>query len=536
MNAASRFSRRTMMISAALGASLAARHPGAALGQEDHWRPGDGLRIAGPTFGLASLDPALVRDLQTDFLVRQVFRGVMAYDDDMLPVPALAQTVMVSDDAMRYTITLRDDARFQDGRRIEPEDLHFSWSRALMPATAGGDASLLPASTYLGDIDGANAVLAGEATDLAGVGVVDERTVEVRLARPSATFPMKLAATPASILDRHGDYDATDWWLTANGSGPYRIEGYDDDGNLRLAASDAWPDHIAVRDVTILLGLNASMPENLFQRGEVDLVDEIPAQLVPLMADPATDLPPSRMIDSPRFAIAYIAMGNQHPPLDDPHVRRAIQYAFPASRYALAAFDGQVGVAEGVIPPGVLGRDWPAVMPGVDVEAAKAEIAASRYGRAEDVPPIRIHAADIGPVEALRDVVGADLGLTVEAVQVGWIDFLDGLAAKSWDAYSLYWGMDYPDPEAILWVLFGGESSENYTGYRNPEFDSAMIAAREAIDAAEREALYETAQQALIDDAAIIPLYAPVLTAIVREGMQEVPLTPLGLLSLETIR
>ncbi|MBA2246624.1 MAG: hypothetical protein H0W23_00730, partial [Chloroflexia bacterium] len=233
---------------------------------------------------------------------------------------------------------------------------------------------------------------------------------------------------------------------------------------------------------------------------------------------------------------SYIALGNREPPLDDRHIRRALRLVFPSSMIAEATFDGAVRSATGLIPDGMLGRNWDVGSMGPDLEAARAEIRASRYGSAPRVPPIVIHAANIAPVETLRDVVERDLGLVIEAVAVNWPDFLGGLAAKAFPAYALYWGADYPDPESLLWMLFGSDSPENYTGYRNDEFDTILAEARNERDDALRSHLYEIAHRLLIEDAAVIPLYGDIAYTAVKRGIDGLAVTPMGLLGLETIR
>lgn len=494
------------------------------------------MRIAGPAQGLATLDPARVMDLETILVARQVSRGLVGYDADLMPVPELAASMDVSEDGQSYTFVLREDARFHDGRAIEAEDVRYSFMRALRPGVAGDGTAAMPGLTYLMDILGADEVVSGAAQDLPGVEIVDGRTVRISLVAPSSTFPMKLAAMPAAIVDRHQDMRSPDWWMEINGSGPYRVDGYDDEGNLQLVAVDSWLGApVPVSEVTFLLGMNAAQPVNLFQGGKVDLVADVPPALVSLVSDPATGMQDFVVHEEARFALAYIAFGNSNPPLDDPHIRKALQLVFPANQFAEVSFDGRVRNAEGVIPPGMLGRDWPAEMPVIDTDAAIAEIAASGYGSADAVPPIQIYASDIAPVEALRDVAAAELGLAIEAVQVGWSDFLDGLGAGAFDAYSVYWGVDYPDPEALLVVLFGSDSPDNYAGYRNEAFDDALAQARAEPDQATRERWYDEAQQILIDDAAVIPLYVPMLYVLARHGMTRVPITPMGVMGLEAL-
>jgi oligopeptide transport system substrate-binding protein len=486
--------------------------------------------------GLVSLDPALSRDVDTNFIVRQICRGLVGYDTGLNPVPELAETIDISADQRTYSFTIRPDARFHDDRPVEADDVLYSLSRALDPATSGGNASALAGVIYLRDIVGADDVLAGRATSLTGVEILDASRLSIRLLEPSATFLMKLAAVPASVLDRHQSTADPQWWQAINGSGPFQVRHVDAAEMLELAPTASWrPNTIAISQVSIRLGPGANQPVNLFQAGEIDLVPAAQPLLISLAEDPATGIDDGTVIETPQFSLAYIALGNQRPPLDDLQVRRAIQLAFPASRFADARFEDRVLPATGVVPPGMLGEAMEAVMPGVDLDAARAAIAASRYGSAERVPPIRIHAADIAPVEALRDVVTRDLGLVVEAVQVNWLDFMNGLAAQRWNAYLLIWGADYPDPEAFLWMLFGSESSENYTGYSNPTFDDTIAQSRQELDDATRRDVYMRAQQMLIDDVAVIPLYFPVGYTLARSGMNEIPVTPMGLLGLETI-
>lgn len=493
------------------------------------------MRLAGPVQQPASLDPALARDLSTNFLVRQMFRGLVGFDADLLPIPELVDSIVISDDGLTYRVTLRPSARFHDGRSVEAEDVRESLSRALRPATAGGSVAALPGPTYLRDIEGSEDVLAGAAAMLAGVVVLDARTVEITLSNPSATFLMKLGSVPASIVDRHQAI-AGYRWNAPNGSGPFRLISWAPGESMMLAAAESWwKGPPAVPTVAIRIGASASQPLNLYQAGEIDLVDEVPPDQVSLVADPASGIEVGELIQTDLFAVSYIAFGNAEPPLDDLNVRRAIKLVFPAANIARAMFNGTVREAYGLIPDGMLRITWHEPASPVNVAGAKDALARSRYRTAEQVPPIAVYGADVTPLEALRDTVGEALGLRIDVVSVNWPDFLDGLAARRFPAYALYWGVDYPDPENLLWTLFGSDSPENYTGYTNPEFDQAMINARTTLDRGQRAAIYADAQRMLLDDVAVIPLYFDRQTTLVRPGINGLDVTPMGILGLETI-
>lgn len=511
-------------------ASVRARQAGGSI-----WKPADGLRLAGPVQGPGSLDPALARDLATNFVLRQLFRSLVHFDAALRPVPELAESVTVSNDNLTYRVTLRSSARFHEGRAIDAEDILESLSRALRPGTAGGSTASLPGSTYLGDIEGANQVLTGATNMLSGVVVVDSRTVDITLAQSSATFLMKLASVPASIVDRHQSMSGAPW-NAPNGSGPFRLTSWEPGEAIELAAADTWwAGKPRVPTIRIRIGSSASQPLNLYQGGEIDVVDQVPSDQVPLVADPASGIAIGDLIQTDLFAVSYIAFGNTTPPLDDLNVRRAIRLAFPVSNVARAMFNGTVREAHGLIPDGMLQATWAEPLAPVDIAAAMDALSKSRYGAAARVPVIRVYGADVAPLEALRDTLRDALNLTIEVISVNWPDFLAGLAARRFPAFALYWGVDYPDPENLLWTLFGSESPENYPGYQNPDFDAVLAHARTTLDPRQRAAIYADAHRILLEDVAVIPLYFDRRTTLVRSGVGGLDVTPMGILRLETI-
>ena len=146
------------------------------------------LRLAGPVQGLETLDPAQMRDLSSAEILHQIFRGLVYYDDALKPVPELAKSWQISDDGLTYTFILREGATFQDGTPITADDVAFSLSRAVNPDTVEGDVSLLAGPPFLSDIAGYTDVVSGNSDALAGITVIDERTLSIGLIAPRSTF------------------------------------------------------------------------------------------------------------------------------------------------------------------------------------------------------------------------------------------------------------------------------------------------------------------------------------------------------------
>lgn len=493
------------------------------------------LRMAGPT-DLRTLDPARAKDLGTLFLVRQIFSGLTRLDDDLQPVPALAESIEVSEDGLVYTFTLRRDARFQDGRDITADDVVVSLTRAFDPATSDGDASLLAAPTFLSDIEGAQDMLSGETSTLSGVTALDDLTVRIRLDRPRSTFLMRLATGPASIIDRNDLANGDEWWTDPNGSGPFRIDSFDLDTGMTLAPNpDFYAGKPALDEVRILLGANAFQPMNLYQNG---LVDISPVSFFSLdrALDPASDLYPD-LRQSDLFAVEYLAFRRDVEPLDDPEIRKALILGFPREMVASVSFDGRVAPALGFIPNGMLGRDiWPVSGWDYDLDAARQAIRDSSYRTPENVPPVTIYAN--GPPDRLisfKQVIERDLGLRIEVVNVEWTEFIATLPKQLYPAYGIYWGADFPDPESLLLTLFGSGQPDNYTGYSNPAFDDLLQQAASEQNLDQRVELYGRANQLLMDDAVVLPFYYDRSYMLVRPWVQGLEVTPLGILYLDRI-
>lgn len=492
------------------------------------------LRLTGPSQGPATLDPAFSRDLSSAFLIRQLFRGLTRLDRDLNPVPELADRIEISPDGLTYRFSLRADATFQNGRPVDADDVVFSLTRAVNPATAAGDITQLGGPTFLSDIAGYDALIAGESDSLSGIVALDAATVEITLAAPRSTFLMKLASAPASIVDPDEVAAGGDWWREPNGSGPFSIAEWTPNELMVLEPyADFFAGAPSLERVEIRLGANALQSFNLYQAGQID-VDSVSVNGLDRVIADENGLA-NELTVTPLFAVDYIALRTDRAPLDDPLIRKALQLAFPREKIAEVTYDGHLEAADGMIPTGMLGQDWPVQWPEYDLEAAKQAIADSRYGSAENVPPIQIYISGYAGAEAVRDSLEASLGLQIEVIDVDWNDFVDGLSNQAYPAHELYWGADYPDPESFLWTLFGSGRPDNYIGYDNPRLNQLLAEASTEQDPEARALLYAQAQQVLIDDAVILPLYYDVSYTLQKPYVRGLELTALGILRLDSV-
>ncbi|MDQ3549053.1 MAG: peptide ABC transporter substrate-binding protein [Chloroflexota bacterium] len=484
------------------------------------------LVMAGSNEGPETLDPALVRDSESSFYTRQLFRGLVRLDNDMQVQPDLAERIVISADGQDYTFHLRSNAVFQDGRQIDADAVAASFNRAADPALAGGDGFALPAAIYLIDIAGVEARLAGDAETISGITIVDDRTLTMTLREPTANFLYKLTGNAAQVVDvdtATGD----DWWREPNGSGPFILETWSASEMVLSAFASFYDGAPLLDEVVVRLGQAAFQPLNLYESGEID-VTEVPFYAIDRVlseSDPLHD----ELTVVPQLSTTFILMNPNEEPFDDPAVRTAVVASFDQSKVANVMLNGKVVQAEGIVPPGILDREWPADNPAYDLDTATQSIASAGE---LDVPPTFYGS---GASVSLTDVLQRDLGIDADAIALDWPEFTERLTTQSLPAFSLTWIADFPDPANFLTALFLTSSPDNYIGYSNGEVDRLLLDAEAVLDPDERARLYLAAQQLIIDDGVLIPLYHDVSYTVVQPHVNGLVVSPIGILSLEDI-
>jgi ABC-type transport system substrate-binding protein len=484
------------------------------------------LILAGTPEGPLTLDPALVRDVESAFVVQQLFRGLVRFDRALVPVPELAERIEIGPDGRSYTVRLRADARFHDGDPITAADVKYSLERACDPALADGDGRALPAWGFLRDLVGAQARMLGRRSDVPGIEVVDERTLRLHLVEPSPTFLLRLALPVASVVKRDAVERGPDWWRQPVGSGPFRLVRWTDEEIVLGRHPQYRPAPAYLREVRIRIGPAALSPLSQYERGQLD-VAAVPVWAVDRLTAPESPYR-DQLIAQPLLGGTYIFFNPGVPPLDDLVVRRALIQAFPRAKVAGVTLQGKVPLAQGLIPEGIPGGPWQATVLPYDPGEARRVLT----GRS-----LRVEVASAGSDVAimLGQVWRRELGVEVEVLQYDWPDYLTELDARRLPIFVFSWVADYPDPEAVIDALFAEESPNRPIDYRNAALQELLAAARRATDPQERHALLLAAQQQILDDVVVLPLTFDVEYLLVAPRVRDLPVTPLGILGLERV-
>jgi len=487
--------------------------PAAETGPTGPTTGGGELRLIGsdpPT-----LDPAVSEDADSASYIVEIFSGLVTYemaaDGKMSIVPDLAEKWDLSADGRTYTFTLRAGARFHDGRPVTAQDFKYSMERAMKPATLS-----TTADTYLGDIVGAQQVLTGRATSAVGIEVADDRTLRLTIDAPKPFFLAKLTYPTAFVLDRTNVESGRTWTSRPNGTGPFKLIEWQLGQRIVLERNpNYYRGPVQLQRATFLLAAGASM--TMFENNEID-VTGVSSFDIDRVTDPTNPLSkqlitcPGAALGCPQFDIFYVSFNTRTAPFDDPNVRKAFVRSVNVEQIANVVLRGLYVPAKGILPPGFPAYNSALKPLGFDPEAAKAALAASRYGSAAGLPRIVLTlpgggATAPGSVEAILEQWRTNLGVDVQVQQVEFATFLSQLNRGAYGLFSLGWIADYIDPHDFLDILFYSRSNQNHPGYRNAELDGLLEQARTERDEATRIRLYQRAEQLIVDDAVWLPLW-----------------------------
>ncbi|MFY9814859.1 MAG: peptide ABC transporter substrate-binding protein [Dehalococcoidales bacterium] len=452
-----------------------------------------------------TLDPAASNEALSTSYIMQIYSGLMKLDNNLEPVPDIAASMpTVSADGLTYTFHLRTDVKFSDGTPVTANDFQYSWNRAANPATNSPTAP-----EYLGDIAGVNDVLSGKATQISGVKVIDNYTLQVTINSPESYFLYKLTFPASFVVEKSNVNSGDNWWKTPIGTGPFKVKEWTPETEFILARNDLYYGDLP-KIAEIDMTLNSTTSDmDLFETGDVDFTSP-PAEYYDQIMDPAGPFYQDLSV-SPSLSVDYIGFNCNEAPFNDPDIRQAFCLAIDKDKIVDLTYRNMAQKAEGILPPGIPGYNANVTGLDFDVSQAQALIKASTYGSAANLPPITITVAGEGGntdqvIQSLVYQWQQNLGVNVQVRELDPEVYYSDLSQEVDQMYSTGWIADYPYPQDFLDILFSSGSTYNYGGYSNPQFDALIQQANGESDQTKAFTIYQQAEQLMINDGACLPL------------------------------
>jgi oligopeptide transport system substrate-binding protein len=480
--------------------------------------------------------PGITRDVRLDphlsYSVYQIgtftyrmWAGLTKMDANLQVVPDIATRWEISPDGTTYTFHLDPNRKFSDGSPITAEDVVWSWTRSLDPATES-----LVAGSYLRDVVGATDYWEGVATaPPTSYRALDEVTLEVRLNQPRNYFP-EVLIHPSTFVVKRSDVEKgtpeAPWFTQATAfSGPYAIESYEEGQSLVLTANPNYPVKHTIGRISYRLVDDPQTQFLLYQNDEVDFTP-----LAVPEADNIKNQDPTyraELVEEPQWWHGNLYLRNGLAPFDDEQVRRAFMMAIDKEALLASVLKGLNRNITGLFYPGL---DTYQELPGIpfDVEGAKAELAASGYGGAEALPAIGFWTTDEAQagtegriVAALQEMWRQHLGVEVETRVVPTYDEMlqsDVQIAIGEEAFH------FPDSTNGIGYL-RCRSGSNIAQFCDEAWEAKTEEAASTPDPARSIQLYREAEREVIDRAVVYPMYQVVSYSLVKPHVKNLKTT-----------
>jgi ABC-type transport system substrate-binding protein len=502
--------------------------------------------------GIPTLDPAFAKNQATMWPAHQLFNTLVEIDSQLHIVPSLAKNWEVSADRLIYTFHLRDDVYFHDdpafangkGRKLNAADIVFSFSRLIDKKVASPGAWI-----FNRKVDPVQPFTA-----------VNDSVFQLKLLRPYNPVLGILSMQYCSIVapeavKKYGP----DFRRHPVGTGPFRFIAWEEGQALVLGKND----HYFEKDergknLPYLDGIKITFFDSkateflLFRQKKLDFINDLDPSFKDELLTKQGQLRKDWQGKVELQIIPYlnteylgILVDSTNPlvkssPLRMKKIRQAINYGFDRRKMMLYLRNSLSSPAEsGFVPMGLPSFDS-AKVKGYTYDPAKSRklLIEAGFPNGRDLPAIKL--LTIAIYSDMADFIAkqlSEVGIPVQVETVQKALLLEMTSNSRALFFRASWIADYPDAENYLSVFYSrNPSPPNYTRYNNSAFDALFEKALLEENDSTRYELYQQADQLVINDAPVVPLWYDKAIHLVQTNVNGFVPNSLNLLELRRTR
>lgn len=490
-----------------------------------------------------TLLPVEVDEINNYHIACQIYEGLFRFDNALQIEPALAKDWSLSGDKKTYTFTLRKDVSFHNdacfekglGRKVTVNDVKFCFEQLCTNTTFNRQFAV----TFEGRVEGADEFFAKTNSELTGVQIINDSTLQIILLRPDANFLSVLAMAgcfiyPKEAWSKYGHEMA----MHPVGTGPFTLKRIENNSYLTLVKNDSyWAKDESGLNLPYLDSIcwsfesDRNVELDLFKKNKLDMIYRVPGKELKDLFDSQTG-DSSRfdfeVFSAPALSVHFYGFNLQsNSPFQNKLVRRAVNLAIDREKIIEEVFKGEgLAADKGIVPYNVKFDN--AGYPYKDLrgyiynpDSAKKLIQLAGYSEKKRVPDLILDLNDgnggknILTAMKVQQMLKQNLDINVSLNIVPWSEHIDLVQNGKSEFFRYAWVCDYADPESFLTLFYGknvpsdakGRSYVNLSRFSDNNFDALFEAAKRAPDEKVRMRMLGMASQTLIDEAPFIPLY-----------------------------
>ncbi|WP_288694057.1 peptide ABC transporter substrate-binding protein [uncultured Brachyspira sp.] len=465
-------------------------------------------------YELQSIDPAINDETYGFIYINHAFEGLLTKDINGKIVGGSSDKWEISEDKLKYTFHIREDAKWSDGKKLTADDFVYSYRRVVDPKTASPIAYLMYYIKNAKDIN-----IGKKQIDTLGVTAIDENTLTIELENPTLYFEDILASggcyvpVREDIINKYGD----DWtWNSESyiGNGAYKMTERKPDELIAFELNTNYWDYKnqVAKKINFVLIADEYISLNAVRTGDVDFSINAPP-----IGEIESLIKENLMAVSDIIGVYYLDLNNKDKTLSDKRVRKALSLAIDRNYIVSNIGHGKLIAAESFVPPVVKGVEKSfreessnfiiANNYSNNIIEAKKLLAEAGYPNGENFPILEVKVSSgfyTTVLEAIQDMWKNNLNIDVVVRTEESKITLPFRQSGKYQIARTSWTGDYNDPLTMLQIMTS-ESDINYSGFSNERYDYLINFATTSTNEKDRMEALKEAEAILFEEMPIIP-------------------------------
>lgn len=465
-------------------------------------------------YELQSIDPAINDETYGFIYINHAFEGLLTKDINGKIVGGSSDKWEISEDKLKYTFRIREDAKWSDGKKLTADDFVYSYRRVVDPKTASPIAYLMYYIKNAKDIN-----IDKKQIDTLGVTAIDENTLTIELENPTLYFEDILASggcyvpVREDIINKYGD----DWtWNSESyiGNGAYKMTERKPDELIAFELNTNYWDYKnqVAKKINFVLIADEYISLNAVRTGDVDFSINAPP-----IGEIESLIKENLMAISDIIGVYYLDLNNKDKTLSDKRVRKALSLAIDRNYIVSNIGHGKLIAAESFVPPVVKGVEKSfreessnfiiANNYSNNIIEAKRLLAEAGYPNGENFPILEVKVSSgfyTTVLEAIQEMWKNNLNIDVVVRTEESKITLPFRQSGKYQIARTSWTGDYNDPLTMLQIMTS-ESDINYSGFSNERYDYLINFATTSTNEKDRMEALKEAEAILFKEMPIIP-------------------------------
>ena len=459
----------------------------------------------------ADVDPQTTTGIPEYRLQMAIFEGLTSKHPKTLEVlPAAADRWDISDDGLSYKFHIRDTAKWSDGTKVTAYDFEYAWKRALTPSLG---------CEYANDFflfKNAEAFYKGELSDFGQVGIkaINDSVFEVTLNHPISFFLTKLDhqsfyPVQKKLLEKFnasGDR-STGWTRPENiiTNGPFKVKQWVPSFVFSVVPNPYYWDaeNVKLKEIRFYPISSLLQEERMFRAGQLHKTEFLPSAKVDVYKGKP------EYINFDYYGSYYYAFNTKVKPLDDVRVRKALSYSIDRESIVKDVVRGGQAPAFHYTPNNPFGYKAAANMV-YDIALAKKLLADAGFPNGKGFPELTLlyntQADHLKIALAIQQMWKNNLGINIVLKNMEWKVYLNERNLRNFDILRRGGIGDVLDPSTFFDSMRSGDPM-NDTDWGSAKFDALLKSAQQARTNEDRYSLFQEADQILVDEAPLMPIY-----------------------------